>query len=68
MTACSFSEMLSSYQDGLTEIEQNSLYSFVCLKIYVGVYKTAAYDTVQCNNAAQGTRKISFNKKIELEN
>ena len=35
------------------------------LKDYLGVYKIAVCDTVQCNDGAQGTGKIPFIRKIK---
>ena len=44
-----------------------------CIQLFVQngclrVFKIAVCDKVQCNDGAQGTRKISFIKKIELDN
>ena len=67
MIICPFSEMLISCKDGLTKIQQKYLYSVLCPKGCLDVCKIAAFDTVQCNDDAQGKRTISFIKKIVLE-
>ena len=68
MISWSFSEMWSSFQNELTQIQCKSLHSIVCPKIlFRGVQDCSFFDTVQwCNNVVQAAGRI-FIKKIELD-
>ena len=67
MISFSFSEILSSCQDGLTQIYLKSLHSVACPKYFSGVYTIPVCDTVKCNNGVQDTEKMYFIKKFELD-
>ena len=57
MIVCSFSEMLSSWQDGLTKIQENSLHSVACPKeLFRSLYDCSLM--MQCNDNALGAGKI----------
>ena len=66
MIACSFSEILSICQVRLMKIQEKSLHSVDTPKDCIGMQKIAVCDAVQCNDGAQGTRKI-FIRKTELD-
>ena len=60
MISFSFSEILRSFQDGLTQIHLKSLNSAACPKYCSGVYTIPVCDAVQCNNGVQDTEKMYF--------